>query len=480
MTKKQWHISLFIFVALPLGLLSVVMSTSSKLREESYKVQGVYRLQLNAQANEVEAIENLVSIIGEEVEFFLLGEVTHGTSEFYEVRAHISQQLIQTRDISAVLVEGDWASLYHFNLFVMGKDPVLDLESKSESSVNELSRALELAAGLERWPQWMWGNRETVDFLLWLREWNSNLDSNQKRVQFLGMDTYGQWESYRAALSLLASLESGSELSKKFQQKTNCFTRYHNNPDDWAYVRTLGESQTSCPSELVAAFDFFKELKSENKLKGLSENEVFSFFQNFRVLISAEKFFRTSATEPRGATSWNSRVEHMYETIERVQSKLSGGVVVWAHNTHIGDARATDMARTGQKNIGQLFREMKGENRAFLVGFSTYSGEVLAGSQWGSPVQRMKLPLAKSESHDAYLFGLSLELGFEDFIIVFDLLEGELASKHGEQFSQTKGHRAVGVVFNPEHERYNYVPTRLSQRYDSIIFIQTTSILSAL
>lgn len=378
----------------------------------------------------------------------LLGEASHGTLEYYEWRAEISKRLIVEHGFSFIAVEGDWASLYRLNKYVK------DLPGAPESAVEAMKN-------FSRWPGWMWGNTTVAGLIEWMREYNSKLSAEEK-VGFYGMDVYGQWE---AMDDLLAYAELYfPEHFETIAEKLACFERFDR--DEWAYARATASSNFSCEDELNALVGLIAELG--RKVGVDKKNEHFRAKQNALVVKNAEDYFRLAVRG--GSPSWNSRAEHMWFSVKRLfdfYGQNSRGII-WAHNTHVGDARATTMASHGMVNIGSLSRQELGGDNVFITGFGTYRGMVNAGSQWGSPMQIMNVPKAHNESIE---FALN-QVGEPAFLLLFD----EIDRAHS-LFGQYIGHRAIGVVYNPLNETGNYVPTYFTRRYDSFIFINITNAL---
>ncbi len=378
----------------------------------------------------------------------LLGEASHGTVEYYEWRAEISKRLIVEYGFSFIAVEGDWASLYRLNKYVK------DLPGAPESAVEAMKN-------FNRWPAWMWGNTTVASLIEWMREYNSKQPTDGK-VGFYGMDVYGQWE---AMDDLLAYAELFlPEHFERIAEKLACFERFDR--DEWAYAHATTSGDFSCEVELKALVGLLAELGRH--VDSDKKNAHFRAKQNALVVKNAEDYFRLAV---RGGTpSWNSRAEHMWFSVKRLfdlYGQNSRGVV-WAHNTHVGDARATTMASYGMVNIGSLSRQELGSDNVFITGFGTYSGMVNAGSQWGRPMQIMIVPRAHNESIE---FALN-QVGKPAFLLLFDEID-----KAHSLFRQYIGHRAIGVVYDPRNDTGNYVPSYFTRRYDSFIFINKTNAL---
>jgi erythromycin esterase len=363
----------------------------------------------------------------------MLGEASHGTREFYTWRAAISRRLIEEKGFSFIAVEGDWP----------------DCE-RVDRSVRCLPDApvdpREALLAFERWPTWMWANEEVVDFTRWLRERNSTRDE-PARAGFHGLDVYSLWESLREILTFLR--EHDPEHVPAALAAYRCFEPYGEDPQEYAWATRI--VPTHCEDEVI---DLLVELRQQ--ASGAAGR--FAAWQNAEVVAGAERYYRAMARG--GRESWNVRDRHMDETLDRLLGHYGPGAkaIVWAHNTHVGDARATDMADAGHVNIGQLARERYGAGQVVLVGFGTYRGTVIAGDAWGAPMQVMTVPPARPDSLEDVLRATAPEQA----LLVFppddrpDVLTDEL------------DHRAIGVVYHPDRERYgNYVPTVLGDRYDA-------------
>ncbi|MBW6477955.1 MAG: erythromycin esterase family protein [Bacteroidales bacterium] len=382
----------------------------------------------------------------------LLGEASHGTYEYYLWRDVISRRLIAEKDFNFIAVEGDFASLYELNRYVK------DMPGAANS-------ARDVLESLDRWPQWMWGNEEVLALAEWLREYNDPLPTDRK-VGFYGMDVYDEWRSKDAVLDFLR--EHDSEIYSQVSNHYSCFKPYDR--DSWSYARGVQQGRPDCSNHTLAVVELIKS--SRDQFNDLPDSEYFYLLQNAYVKHNAEKFYRKSATR-RDASSWNSRVHHMHETVNRLldlYGEESSGIV-WAHNTHIGDARFTDMFNAGNQNIGELSRVYHGPENIFSVGFTTYKGKVMAGAQWGSRQQVKRIASARRNSVE-YVMN---KTGLPAFYLLFDDED-----RTHDKFMEPRGHRAVGVVYNPVNEPRQYVNTILPLRYDAFIFFHETQALNPL
>lgn len=395
------------------------------------------------QADDLDA---LLEGVGER-RLVLLGESTHGTEEYYAWRAEISRRLIAEKDFDFVVVEGDWAALNRVNDFV---------KHRAGDSAREVLKTL------DRWPAWMWGNTAIEEFAEWLREHNADKDEPD-RVGFFGMDVYGPWEAREA---LLAYTESAfPEEHDRVVAKLACYTAH--GPDDMDYARAIARGAESCAEDLAALAALLDEWAEG--LEGTDAKAHFRATQHAKVLRNAEAHLRLSVFDR--AESWNRRARHMWATVQRLldlHGEDSRGIV-WAHNTHVGDARQMAMGQQGMVNIGHLSRQDLGEDSVFIVGFGTNAGAVNAGASWGAPMQIMRIPEAAPGSIDHILAQVDLPA-------YYLALDGEARAHEG--LSAVRGHRAIGVSYNPLDERGNYVPTIFPRRYDGFIFLQETQALT--
>jgi erythromycin esterase len=381
--------------------------------------------------------------------FVCLGEASHGTHEFYRWRAELSRRLVEERGVTWIGVEGDWPDCSRINRWVRGLDHE-DLDARG------------VLASFERWPTWMWANTDVADFLDWLHDWNlARLPEN--RVGFYGLDVYSLWDSLAAVIGWLdANLPEAVPAALRAWQ---CFVPFGEDPH--RYARSTRLVPASCEDEVV---DLLVEVRRRVHLVEPADEARFDVVQNAEVAAGAERYYRAMVRGDR--TSWNVRDHHMVDTLDRLTEHLgphSKGLV-WAHNTHVGDARATDMASAGMVNVGQLVRERHAGEGVGLVGFAGHHGTVLAGSAWGAPEQVMRLPAARPGSHEDLLHRAVGAPG----VLVFP------ERRDSAWLSSRRGHRAVGVVYAPEREAANYVPTVMGARYDALLWFEDTRALRPL
>jgi erythromycin esterase-like protein len=396
-----------------------------------------------------EDLDPLLQRIGD-ARVVLLGEASHGTHEYYRWRDRISRRLIGEKGFSFIAVEGDWPDCHTLNRYVRGSD---DAGESAE----------EVLHAFARWPTWMWANREVVELAEWLRAHNQS-HPEVPPVGFYGLDVYSLWESMDVVTRYLERVDPA--LAERARNSYGCFDPYEQDVQE--YARATEVVPTDCEDEVLETL-----LQLRRKGPDFRRDDAEAFFnaeQNALVATNAERYYR--AMIRGGAASWNVRDRHMMETLERLlqhhgsQSKA----IVWEHNTHVGDARATDMRRAGMVNVGQLAREAWG-GEVVVVGFSGYQGSVIAGSQWGAPMQRMRVPAARAGSWEQLLHQA---VGGDALLLMegLDELPGAL---------DPRGHRAIGVVYHPEREAQgNYVPTVLPWRYDVLLYLEQTRALRPL
>jgi len=381
----------------------------------------------------------------------MLGEASHGTHEFYTWRSYISRRLIQEKNFNFIAVEGDWPDCYRINRYIKNyKDAGTDSK--------------EVLSQFRRWPTWMWANWEILELTNWLKQYNSSIPLN-KKIGFYGLDVYSLWESMEVIMQYLTKVDKKAlETAKKAFE---CFEPYQKD-EGRSYAKASQFVPEICEDEVLT---LLKEIQQRlPRYDGDFEN-VFSTEQNALIAVNAEKYYRAMVNA--GPHSWNIRDGHMADTLERLLNFHGSGskVIVWEHNTHVGDARATDMVDDGMYNIGELARLKHNDKGVFLVGFGTYSGSVIAGRGWGAPMKRLNVPPAKKGSWENLLH----EAGKENKLLMMDdFMTDSFMESH-------IGHRAIGVVYNPEYERLgNYVPSILPMRYDAFIFLNETKALHPL
>lgn len=396
------------------------------------------------------SLDRLISAAADK-ELVLLGEASHGTHEYYLWRDMINRRLIEEQGFSFIAVEGDFASLYHLNRYVKNLD-------------DAANSAREVLLKLHRWPTWMWANEEVVALTEWLRNHNDKLPQNEK-VGFYGMDVYDEWNSKKVVLDLLKATNQTAYEYVKDQYM--CFDPHKG--DSWSYANAVRSGKEDCATATKNVVTYIRN--NRNNFPELSDDTYFYLLQNTIVVHNAEEFYRESIAS-KGHVSWNSRAHHMHSTVNdllNLYGENSKGII-WAHNTHIGDAEYSSMLNSNKKNIGQLTREGLGNDNVFLIGFTTYEGKVMAGPSWGAPMKEMTIPPAVSNSIEYKLN----QIDQESFYLIFD--KEDRKSKN----LKVMGNRAVGVVYNPRADKRQFVPTIVPMRYDALFFFKKTTALRVL
>jgi erythromycin esterase len=400
-------------------------------------------------------LDPLLDRIGE-ARIVCIGEASHGTHEFYEWRDLLTRRLIAERGFDFVGVEGDWPDCQ-----VVHASVVADPQAADDPG--------EALRRFERWPTWMWANEEVLSFTRWLRDVNA-ARPRERRVGFHGLDVYSLWESLRAVLDHLEERHP-DELDAALQA-CRCFEPYAEDPQ--AYARATRLVPTDCEIEVVGLLTDLLHRHAEDGGSADDREARFVADQNARAVVGAEAYYR--AMMSGGAESWNVRDTHMADTVDALMSHYGEARgdrpvkgVVWEHNTHVGDARFTDMRDAGMVNVGQLMRERYGEGDVVLVGSGSHRGTVVASRSWGAAAERMEVPAARKGSVEDLLHG---SVSHGSALLVFpDALPDWAAHE--------RSHRAIGVVYRPEAERWgNYVATVLGRRYDAFLWFDRTRALA--
>jgi erythromycin esterase-like protein len=392
----------------------------------------------------------LLGFIGE-ARFVLIGEASHGTHEFYRERAQITKRLIKEKGFTAVAVEADWPDAYRVNSYVRGDDS---------------GGGVEALAGFKRFPTWMWRNADVLDFVGWLQAHNDASPTGGK-VGFYGLDLYSLYSSMEAVLGYLDKVDP--DAARRARYRYSCFEHFGEDTQAYGYAASFGLTE-SCEDEAVNQVLELQRRAAEFARRDgrVAEDEFFYAEQNARLVKNAEEYYRSMF---RGrVSSWNLRDRHMAETLDALVAYLGrqegiAKVVVWEHNSHIGDARATEMGQGGELNVGQLVREKYGRE-AVLVGFSTYSGTVTAASDWGAPAERKRVRPALAGSYEE----LFHRVGFPRFLLPLRNGREVLAALREPQLE-----RAIGVIYRPETERLShYFRARLPDQFDAVLHFDET------
>ncbi len=401
--------------------------------------------------------DRLLEAIGD-ARFVLLGEASHGTHEFYRERATITKELIVRKGFDAIAVEADWPDAHDVHRYICGR---------SDARTPE-----EALSTFERFPRWMWRNRDVCELVSWLHE-------NTQHVGFYGLDLYSLHASIDAVLGLLEQIDP--DAAERARKRYSCFEHFGTSTDAYAYASGLGLSQ-SCQNQVVQQLVEAQEHKLELLQKAAAAHEedaVFQIEMNARLVKAAEEYYRSMLGG--AVVTWNLRDQHMADTLaavaEHLERKLrhSSKIVVWAHNSHLGDARATEMGEGGELNVGQLVRERFGSD-SFIVGFTTYDGTVTAAPEWGANANRVAVRPALPNSHELLLHELAFGIGVSDFVVLPEEdrhLPTTLAKERLE--------RAIGVVYRPHTERVSHwFRARLAQQFDALVHLDRTSAVEPL
>jgi erythromycin esterase-like protein len=389
---------------------------------------------------------------------YMLGEASHGTQDFYHLRASITKYLIEHHGVNAVAVEADWPDAYRVNRFVRG-----------EGSDQDANSAL---AGFERFPSWMWRNTEVLSFVRWLRDWNDEHPNNKhpnNKVGFYGLDLYSLNTSIQAVVSYLDRVDP--EAATLARNRYACFDHFAGDTQAYGYAASAGIIEP-CEDDVVQQLEALRNRAAEYVARDgdVAEDEYFFAEQNARLATNAEEYYRAMF---RGRhSSWNIRDTHMADTFGTLMAFLSrrngvkSSIAVWAHNSHLGDARATEMADRGELNLGQLLRQRySGESRS--IGFTTYDGTVTAASGWDSDAERKFVRPALAGSIESVMH----DVGIPQFVL--HLHDERLAG-----FASPLLERAIGVIYRPQSERQShYFNARVTEQFDALIHVDRSTAL---
>jgi erythromycin esterase-like protein len=409
-----------------------------------------------------EGVDALVQAVGS-ARLVLIGEASHGTHEFYAARAELTRRLIAEHGFNLVALEADWPDAYRINRFVRdaGRDVHAGAGATPRAALDDFTR----------FPRWMWRNQDVLAFVAWLGEHNRGRPPAD-RTGVYGLDLYSLHRSIDAVLAYLRKVDPAA--ARQARERYACFEHFGNDPQAYGYASSLGLSP-ACEDEVTAQLVELRGRAMDYASRDgrIAADEFFFAEQNARLVASAETYYR--AMFAGRSESWNLRDRHMHETLESLlahvgQTSGRARAVVWAHNSHLGDARATQMGRAGELNLGQLVRERHGDD-AWLIGFTTHAGTVTAARNWDEPAARRQVTPSLPESyerlfHDTGLesFWLRLRDGAARDVLLPERLE-----------------RAIGVIYRPETERVShYFRASLPAQFDAVIHIDRTSALEPL
>jgi len=402
--------------------------------------------------------DEILALVGD-ARFVLIGEASHGTHEFYQCRAEITKRLIAEKGFSAVAVEADFPDAYRINRFVRGIG--------SDKNADEALR------DFERFPLWMWRNTEVLEFVEWLKEFNADKPL-QNQAGFYGIDLYSLHASMEAVLKYLDRIDP--EAARRARSRYSCFDHHGEDAQSYGYAASFDLSQ-SCETEAVNQLVELQRRAAEyaNRDGFVARDEYFFAEQNARLVKNAEEYYRQMF---RGrVSSWNLRDRHMAETLQALAAHLdsqgqTAKAVVWAHNSHLGDARATDMSKgRGEWNVGQLVREIYGQEDVRLIGFTTFEGTVTAATDWDEPAQLKRVRQGLNNSYERFLHQVDIPNFF------LNLRDEETR----EILRRPMLERAIGVIYQPETERVShYFEASLAEQFDGVIHFDKTRALEPL
>jgi erythromycin esterase-like protein len=381
----------------------------------------------------------------------LIGEASHGTHEFYAARAELTKALILRNGFNLVAVEADWPDAYRANRWVRHAS----VDGDAEAALGDFTR----------FPRWMWRNRDVVAFLDWLRGHNQSLN-DRSRVGFYGLDLYSLHTSIDMVLAYLDKVDPTAAARARYRYA--CFEDFAEDSQAYGYAATVGLSR-SCEDDVVTQLVELRRRAAEYASRDgrVAADEYFFAEQNARLVRNAEEYYR--AMFGGRVESWNLRDTHMMETLRALLthvSQISGRsrAIVWAHNSHLGDARATQMGDGGELNLGQLVREAYGD-KAYAIGFTTHAGTVTAASNWDDPGERKRVRPSLRGSYER----LFHDVGMERFALTLDDAQTRAA------LAAPRLERAIGVIYRPETERLShYVRARLPEQFDAVLHIDET------
>jgi erythromycin esterase-like protein len=395
--------------------------------------------------------DRLLELIGD-ARFVLLGEASHGSHEFYAERARITQRLIADKHFAAVAVEADWPAAYRVNRYVRG--------------AGNDREAIEALAEFRRFPAWMWRNADVLNFVGWLRAHDDGVAESEK-AGFYGLDLYSLHESMEAVLAYLDKVDPDG--ARRARERYACFENFPEDPQAYGYAASLALT-ASCEDDVVGQLLELRRRAADLARRDgrVAADDFFDAEQNARTVKNAEEYYRSMF---RGhVESWNLRDRHMVETLDAIAANLErrgrpARIVVWAHNSHLGDARATQMGERGELNVGQLVRQRHGAD-AVLVGFTTYTGTVTAAADWGAAAERKHVRPALRGSYEAL---------FHDVVVPRFLLRILDDADIAEELGRPRLERAIGVIYRPQSERTShYFHARLAQQFDAVLHFDET------
>ncbi len=394
--------------------------------------------------------DGLLDLVGD-ARFVLLGEATHGSHEFYAERARITRRLIEEKGFHAVAVEADWPDAYRVNRYVRGQGADGDADAA--------------LSGFQRFPSWMWRNTDVSRFVDWLRSHNDAVPAGSE-VGFYGLDLYSMFTSIGEVLRYLEQVDPHA--AAQARSRYACFDHYYEDSQHYGYTANIDLS-ASCEQGVIEQLNQLQQRALDYMQRDGAEDAFFYAQQNARLVRNAEEYYRTMF---RGRiASWNLRDSHMAETLDALAGHLArdgapAKIVVWEHNAHIGDARATEAGELGEWNVGELARKAyDGQTR--LIGFSTYDGWVTAASEWDAPAEHKQVRPGMPGSYEALLH----DVGIPRFVLP---MRDDGPAR--EVLEQRRLERAIGVIYLPHTERQShYFSARMARQFDAVVHIDGTT-----
>jgi len=395
-------------------------------------------------------IEGLLDRIGD-ARLVLLGEASHGTAEFYQMRARITRALIEQKGFTVVALESDWPDAARVNRYI-----------------GQLPPARTRAAAFARFPTWMWRNAEFGSFVEWLRAWNGERQDPERRVKLHGLDLYSLSASIEAVLSYLDSVDPGTAAVAR--ERYGCLTPWERDPAVYGRLALTGRYR-SCEAPAVEMLTDL--LKRRLEYAAEDGDRFFDAAENARLVVDAERYYRRMYYG--SVESWNLRDTHMFETLQRLVAFHGPDcrAVVWEHNSHVGDASATELGAMGEHNIGQLCRQSYGP-AAYLVGFGTDHGTVAAASEWDGPMERMRVRPAHAASYESLFHATEVAA----FLLP---LRDPWRDAVREELSPPRLERAIGVIYRPDTElESHYFEAELPRQFDEYCWFDETRAVTPL
>jgi len=433
----------YILLAL-LGSAALLSSTRAEAPDAAQRYQELFR-DIATPLTGPEDLSPLFEAIGDR-RVVLLGESTHGTEDYYHWRAVISRHLVEHKGFDFIGVEGDWTAIYPLNRYIKGHKP-------EHTTARDVMRA-----SVTRWPQWMWANESFAEFVEWLRDFNAEREPDDQ-VGLYGLDMQDPEGAMEQVLAWFEANDDQAhpEVAEAYQQ----ITRF---PDSFrSYARHLARGGERLDDSLRQPVTRLQE--AADGAASEADKDLWVALQNALAVKRAEAQFHAAIS--RGPESWNARARFMHEAYLRIAERHgdAGKGMVWAHNTHVGDSRATDMRNRGEVNIGKLMRTSEGEDDVFILGFSTHHGNVVAASEWDGEREIMTIVPAHPQSVEALL----KDSGLQQHLLIFDRRARQA------DLRVPMHHRAIGVIYRPPQEAY--VPSVITLRYDALIHIDETRAL---